>query len=459
MRHPKRSLTSSEPSGSCFWPLLCGVLAWILTPLFLLLWLWRFVRFKEKGSAFVQRLGFVKLAPLQAQDTQRLWLHGASVGESLAFEGLLCALLKADPSLSVVLTTNTRTSAQIWRANIQKNPLLQKRVVHRMMPFDHPLALRLFVRVVKPTAVVLNESDFWPNMLFLLQKNKVSVVVFGAQLSVRSRKKWRVMPSLLRAMLHNVQLCTSSNEMASVFEKLGLKKVTLFPSLKWAHPLCNQTETVKKPSLASLGLAPAAFKTRLVLMALSTHLGEEDSILKAFCALRQQDPSMLLMIAPRYTKSLAPLELLMRMLQLDYTLLSKMPNQRSALKDVLVIDQMGVVRALLPSSRFVFVGGSLLEGMQGHNLIEPALAGCVVLHGPYMGKNEEAATFFRQQNAALCVTKEDLKGVMQQLVRDPEVAAKLAKAAYKSATQKGKEVLKAAVQKVQDMLKEGKAED
>ncbi|MEH0002592.1 MAG: glycosyltransferase N-terminal domain-containing protein [Holosporaceae bacterium] len=457
MRHPKRPLMSSDTSGSFFWPLVCGVLAWVLTPLFLLLWVWRFGRFKEKGSAFVQRLGVVNLAPLQTQGGQRLWLHGASVGESMAFEGLLYALLKADASLSVVLTTNTRTSANIWQAKIQKNPLLQKRVVHRMMPFDHPLALRLFLRAVKPKAVVLNESDFWPNMLFLLQKKRVSVVVFGAQLSARTKKKWRLLPSLLRAMLQEVQLFTPSNEMASSFQDLGLQKVTLFPSLKWAHPSCSQAESGQKTSLASLGLAPAALKTRLVWVALSTHLGEEDIILKAFCALRQQDPSMLLMIAPRYTKSLAPLELLMRMLQLDYTLLSKMSGQRSVLKDVLVIDQMGVMRALLPLSRFVFVGGSLLEGMQGHNLIEPALAGCVVLHGPYMGKNEEAATFFQQQNAALCVTKEDLKTVMQQLVRDPEVAEKLAKVAQKSATKKGQEVLKAAAQKVQNVLKAGES--
>ncbi len=433
------------------WFGLCALVAWSLTAIFLWVWLFRFLRGKESGRALFERLGFVP----RIKNRPVLWVHGASVGESMALEGVLRALLEKQPDLFIFLTTNTRTSQKLWRKKIAATPLFHNRLQHQMLPFDHPLCLCFFIHRLKPTGLLINEADLWPNMLFAAQRFGLRVLAFGVDLTEKTKKRWCYVPSLLREMLRDVNLCVTWNSTKIFFDKLGLQKVCMFPSLKWAHPLSSSVLTaysaLQKNSKKSF--AWSELQDISVLTAASLHPGEEGVIIKAFTKLHKKYSHLRLILAPRYIKSVAAIEASLRQCNLSYVKWTDNPSKSVMNRClVLLVDTMGALKEVFLNSRFVFMGGSLLEHMQGHNIIEPAFYDCVILHGPYMEKNQAIAQRFKQENAALCVDTTTFLSTMEDLLKAPKKAEAFVQASKRCVQTYGKKTLEEACKKVEQFF-------
>jgi len=422
-RDKKRFIFFRNP---VFWMIEC--LSWLLTPFVLIGWGVRFLSRKERGSFLKERLG---LKPLVASTEKApvIWLHGPSVGESMVFLGLLKVLLNTYPTWRFLLTTSTKTSADIWRKKIALDSVLRERVEHCMLLFENPFVIRWFVHRLKPCAFFLSESDFWPVLLLNLRNKKVPVVIFGAHLSEKSARRWRHAPFLLKQMLENTVCCVSSLDQQQLFKSFGVSQTMMLASLKWLGGL--KTLRVTREGAAVMK-QPPSFKTRLILSAVSTHEGEEEILFSVFEELKKQDACVLLVIAPRYVTRLPSLIKSARARGFSVGLWREAFSRESASHvDIVFVDHMGALSEVYALSRFVFVGGSLYKGMQGHNIIEPARFGCVVLHGPYMEKHASMAETFRKNAAALSVDTTTLREVLIYLLKHPLAAERLSKAAVR----------------------------
>lgn len=391
------------------WHLVLAVLATVLLPCLLLFFLWRVLRKRESIVHLLQRLC---LAQGDMPRNPVVWLHGASVGESLALEWLIRCFLEKDAETHVLLTTTSRASADLWSRKKVDNPLYAQRLHHRMLPFDHPLLMKRFVRLWHPKLLLLSEGDLWPMMQHALRNKGVKRVLLGGRLTRKEWLRWRLFKSLFRWMMHDVSVFLPTAFQATLFQSLGAGQTAIAPSLKWTlHAGDKPSDVVEKNFSADA----------LVLCGASTHAGEEAIVVGAFMALRTKYPNLQLVLVPRDTGRLRKVCNLLKRAKLSWQLWSD--SQQLQGQDVLVVNCMGVMDAVHRLSHVVFVGGSLFSGMQGHNIIEAAAHGCIVTHGPFMEKHEEVAKLFVKNKVSSVVDAEHITAILDALLGD---TAKLA---------------------------------
>ncbi len=368
----------------------CGLcfLAWPVYPL--ILW-WRLYRGAEDKTLWRQKMGLC----LPARPTGGvIWMHGVSVGESMALEGVMRALLASDED-TIVLTTSTASSARLWRKKIAACDTLRGRVIHTMCPLDHPLFWRRFLNHWRPRCFLLSEHDFWPHLFGALHKRNIFCAILGARMSPKSARFWLFVKPLFTSMWRDMVCCVPSDTQAALFKALGVRHVHVLGSLKW---------TKLDPALVQVHNAQptASRKKRFVISAVSTHAGEEKAWLDLYPVLKKRNPHLVLILAPRHTKRVSEVcdDVITRGFKVE------MWQPSLALDDVegvVVIDRMGLLRNVYAHSHMVFVGGSLFPGVGGHDLIDPAAYGCCVLCGPFMEAQADVFARFQQKKAVILV--------------------------------------------------------
>lgn len=348
-----------------------------------------------------------------------LWLHGASVGETLALLPLIEPIARTRPRLHLLVTSGTRTAATLLAQRLPAT------AIHQYLPLDRAAWVARFLDHWRPDAGIFADSELWPNLLAATKARAIPLALVNARLSARSFRRWRLAGSFARGLLGAFDIVLALDaEQARRFQTLGARTVEAVGNLKAAAapPSCDETE------LARFETACAG---RPVLLLASTHDGEEATLLAAAAGLRARHPQALLLIAPRHPERGAMIaqELVERGLApspLPCRSAGEFPPPAAPLY---LADSLGEMGLWYRLAELVVMGGSLVP-KGGHNPIEPAKLGLPILTGPQI---QNFAELYRRLAAAGgCRVEPDAASIMraaEALLRDPATRARMGGAA------------------------------
>jgi 3-deoxy-D-manno-octulosonic-acid transferase len=417
----------SMPLGLIVWRLLTGA----LSPVARLLLRRRAAHGKEDWARLNERLGISGKA---RPDGRLIWVHGASVGESLSALPLIEKLLE---NATVLVTSGTVTSAAMMSQRLPQG--LSNRALHQFVPLDTPGAVARFLDYWKPDAGLFVESDLWPNLILAAKARGVKLALVNARISARSAERWSwAKKSVARLLCAFDMVLAQDEEIAQRFRKLGARNVEVAGSLKADAPLLP----VDEDALAQLRQAIAA---RPILLAAQTHPGEDETILPAHDLLRGRFPDLLTILVPRHTTRGAELEMLCGARAFKRR---SAGGQISAQTSVYIADTMGEMGLFYRLTPFCFMGGTLVP-LGGHNVLEPAALHCAVLAGPHTASAPRAYDAVLQaQGFGRVLSSSDIAREAERLLTDAASARAAGDAAARGAA-----LLAGAVERTQSALR------
>lgn len=348
------------------------LLKFVFAPVIFLVLLWRVIRGREDRANFAERRGIAD-APRPAGPL--LWVHGASVGEVTSTLPVLRAIRTKRPSLPLLLTTGTTTGRRMLFKNAPSLPG-NAPIIIQYAPLDTISATKLFIRHWQPTLSVFTESDFWPELL----SRAPSPVLLNGRISDRSWPKyqrwgWFFRPLISRFQLVLAQRATDAERLTA----LGAKHAEVSGNLKFdADPLIADAAQLEKFSTILQG--------RPVLVAGSTHPGEEALIAQLHLALKPSVPDLLTIIVPRHPHrgTQATNDVMRYTKAVKRRGLGETPvlggNRHT---DIYVADSLGELGLWYRLASVALIGGSLVPH-GGHNPLEPLKLGVPTVTGPHM---------------------------------------------------------------------------
>ncbi|EON90654.1 3-deoxy-D-manno-octulosonic-acid transferase [Marinobacter lipolyticus SM19] len=376
---------------------------------FVLLRLWWLGRRNpEAWKRWQERLGYVASSPEPV-----IWVHAVSVGETIAAAPLVKALLRRNPEAPILMTAMTPTGSARAKA------MFGDRVRYAYSPYDTPGAVRRFAERVRPMALVIMETELWPNMIANTFRHDVPIFLINARLSERSARGYERVPSLVRPLLRSIcWIAAQAEEDAGRFLRIGAKpeSVSVTGSIKFDVDISAQLRTEASMLRKQLG------ELRPVWIAASTHDGEDRQIIEAHKTVLRTFPSALLVIVPRHPERFDNVAELTESMGLK---LSRRSGAKGPVPDdvqVYLGDTMGELLMLYGASDIAFVGGSLIE-RGGHNPLEPAAWGMPVLSGPHIFNFETIYNRLDVGHGLYCTPSPDaLADCVMALMADPDSA-------------------------------------
>jgi 3-deoxy-D-manno-octulosonic-acid transferase len=298
-----------------------------------------------------------------------IWLHAASVGETNAVLPLMAALRRRKPACRFLLTTGTVTSAAIAARRLGPDD------IHQFAPLDVPAYIGRFLDHWRPDIAALTESEIWPNTILAASERAIPLALVNARMSERSYKRWRRYRGSARALIGRFRLILAQNaRLARRFRDLGGRDVRITGNLKVdAPPLPVDADALE--NLAT------TLENRPILLAASTHRGEEAIVLEAFETLRQTLPETLLVVVPRHPER-GP-DVTAEAASIGLTTARRSTNEPlTPATNVYVADTLGELGLFYSLSDVAFIGGSLIPH-GGQNPLEAIHLATAVLSGPH----------------------------------------------------------------------------
>jgi 3-deoxy-D-manno-octulosonic-acid transferase len=346
---------------------------------------YRLRRGKEHPSRWGERRGQSSVA---RPDGPLVWLHCASVGEFLAILPLVERLETRD--ITVLVTTGTVTSADVALRRLPPH------VIHQFVPVDVPQFVGRFLNHWKPDLALFVESDLWPNLIMASAKRKIPLILVNGRLSERSFRRWRLAQRTIGALLGRFDLCLAqSAEDAARFAGLGAPRYVTTGNLKLDAP-------APPANPEKLWALQGALGDRPVIVAASTHPGEEAALIDVHRRLKHSFPGLLTILAPRHPERGPGIAEIARVAGLRFSLRSagELPDRDT---DTYIADTVGEMGVLYRIAPIVFIGGSLVHH-GGQNPIEAAKLGAAILHGPHVWNFGEIYTALDASGGAEMVT-------------------------------------------------------
>src|SRR6476619_2184518 len=297
-----------------------------------------------------------------------VWIHGASVGEVLAAAPLIEKLRALN--IRILLTSGTVTSAAIVAKRFPAYFLQQ------YVPYDSPRYVARFLDHWRPSLALFIESDLWPNLILSSAARRLPMVLINGRMSHRSFPRWRRFNGTISALLGRFDICLAQSQIdAERFAALGSRNVITTGNLKLDVP-APPADAAKLERLMSVT------RGRPIIVAASTHPGEEDLLLDAHRALAGFFPSLLSVIVPRHP---ARGEAIARSIAASGLHVAQRSREElpTATTDIYVADTMGEMGLFYRLAPIVFMGGSLIEH-GGQNPIEAVKLGASIVHGPHI---------------------------------------------------------------------------
>ena len=300
-----------------------------------------------------------------------IWVHAVSVGEIVAAEPLIKKLIISYPEHQIFITTMTSTGSERVQA------LFPEDVFHSYLPYDFPVVMFRFVNVMRPSLLIIMETELWPNLINACTKLSVKVVLANARLSEKSAKGYARIFGLTTGMLQKINVIAAQTETdAKRLIELGANANDTFVigNLKFNVDR-NLRNDVNIPLLDQIKNT-----RRNVIIAASTRKGEEEKILRTIKSVQRVIPSALFIIVPRHPERFNDVCGLLEREGFKF-LRRSTATEFSRDTQVLVGDSMGELNAYFRISQIAFVGGSLVDtGCQ--NVLEPAALSLPILTGP-----------------------------------------------------------------------------
>ena len=360
---------------------------------------WRYRSSPSLRKSWRERLGYL---PEEFQQPKKgaIWIHAVSVGETLAVSTLVRELQRRYPERKIFISHVTPTGRE---AGEKRMPGLAGRFY---LPLDFKGSVQRALKRLRPELLLIVETELWPNLLRWSHESGARVVLINARLSNRSLPGYRRFRFFMRRVLSHVDwIFTQTPADASHFYQIGAlpDRVVALGNLKF---------DVRPPENTGLGeswkCSLAAAGRRPVIIAASTMPGEEERVLAAWSEIRRHNPEAIMILAPRHPARFGEVASLLNASANYFTQRSDFsvsdPELRSqfAKSDIVLLDSIGELAGLFGLADLVFMGGSLVP-TGGHNLLEPARFGKVVIFGPYMGNFLDVARLFLDSGAAVRV--------------------------------------------------------
>jgi 3-deoxy-D-manno-octulosonic-acid transferase len=333
-----------------------------------------------------------------------VWIHGASVGEVLAAAALIEKLRALN--IRILLTSGTVTSAAIVAKRFPAD------IIHQYVPYDSPRYVARFLDHWRPSLALFIESDLWPNLILASAARRLPMVLINGRMSHRSFPRWRRISGTISALLGRFDVCLAQSRLdAERFAALGSRNVVTTGNLKLDVP-------APPADPARLERLMAVTRGRPIIVAASTHPGEEELLLQAHRTLAGFFPSLLSVIVPRHPNRGESVARTVAASGLHVALRSR-EELPTATTDVYVADTMGELGVFYRLAPIVFMGGSLIPH-GGQNPIEAIKLGASVVHGPYVFNFTDVyEALDRVGGAKRADTPEALVKQLGQLLADP----------------------------------------
>ncbi len=322
------------------------------------------------------------------------WVHAASVGEAISVLSLVKKINCEYPSLSIIMTTGTVTSAAIMAERLPKN------IVHQFIPFDQPIWVQRFLDHWQPDLVLWVESEFWPNLLRAIKTKKIPIVLINARISLNSFRRWQRVSRTISRLLGHFSMCLAqSDQDAEKLLRLGANTVRVPGNLKYAAD----------PLPVDDGMLTAFWNiisTRPVWIAASTHRGEEKAVANAHHIIAENHPGLLTIIIPRHP--IRGKEIALSLANLGLTVSLRSENSPVQPKtQIYIADTLGELGLFYRISPIAFIGGTLIQH-GGQNMLEAAKLECAIIHGPSTTNFTSITNKFSEVNGAIKI-KNDIE--------------------------------------------------
>ena len=326
-----------------------------------------------------------------------IFLHAVSAGEMAAAGALVRALARRIPGAGFRVTTGNRAGLAAGEALRAREPAVES---VSLLPWDRRRGLEKWLDRVEPAAVVVVETEVWPNLFLSAARRRTPVVVVHGRVLARDVARYRLARPFFRRVLAGAEILAQNEDERGRFIAIGAdpSRVRIGGNLKYD---------------AASDIAPAAARAGVRIVAGSTHAGEEARILRAFARLRSDFPGVSLLLAPRDVGRTRQIENAAARLGL--------PSRRASsggTSEVVILDRIGGLVEAYAAASVAIVGGSFVRH-GGHNPLEPAAAGCAVLVGPHHENFGDVVAGMRESGAVEVVAAERLEEVLRRLLRDP----------------------------------------
>lgn len=353
-----------------------------------------------------------------------VWLHGVSVGESVSLLPLAEALRASRPDLTLLVTSGTRTAAELLSRRLPDG------VIHQYAPVDGPRAVAGFLDHWRPATAVLVESELWPNLITAAAQRGVRLALVSARMTQKSADGWARAPAAARALLRRFDLILPQDAAtADRLQRLGGVIGAQLNLKQVGEPLpCDEDELERLRALTA---------GRPVILAASTHPGEDALIAEAVHALRAHQPGLLLVIAPRHPERGAAVA--ERLSEAGFNTARRSAGETpETLITAYVADTLGELGLFFRLADVVVMGGGYAQGVGGHNPLEPARLGATIVTGPSVFNAAATYEAMFEEVAALCAPDgAALTRHLRGLLDNPAIARRMGEAARAHAGQYG----------------------
>lgn len=372
---------------------------------------------KEDAARLGERLGHAKVT---RPEGRLVWLHGVSVGESMSLLPLVSALKARRPELALLVTSGTRTSAELLAKR------LPAQVIHQYIPLDAPGAVRRFLDHWEPDLGVLVESELWPNLILGAHERRVKLALLSARMTEGSAQGWAKVPAAAKLVLDAFDLIApQETETQMRLKRLGAR----------TSPLLN-LKTVGEAlpvDAAELARLETAVGDRRVVLAANTHPGEDEIVIQGFRQAGLADT--LLVIAPRHPARGEAIAGLLAGFEVGRRAAGE---PLTAQTTAYVADTLGEMGLLYSLADVVVMGGSFLPGIGGHNPLEPARLEKPILTGPHtFNATSLYADLFAQAAAIEAADSAELARHLRGLATYPHIGRRMGEAALAYADRQG----------------------
>lgn len=392
------------------------------------------------GGRWRERLGLRFVSP-PAWGHPRIWFHGASVGEVRSAAKVIEALWSICPTAEIILTSGTpaglETASNLFAGRgrafqVTSSPGHQVSVL--AAPLDFWGASARAMARIKPAALVIMETELWPNLIYQAQAAGIPLILAAARLTPRSFNRYRLVRSFMADLLNCFDLIAASGPLEyELYSSLGAPaeriKILGNPKFDGLAEEMKTPEFLDRRAKWEIRFWGGGARSPLI-TAGSTHPGEEDVILAAFESLRLKHPEARLLLAPRHLNRVEEVLALARSRGLAAEKTGQPGDTPLAPESkVLVLDSLGQLTAVYALSTLVVVGGSLRTGLTGHNPLEPAAVSAPLMFGPNMAGFQREASALTLAGGALETSSDRLAGDLAAWLDDPEAAAAVGRAA------------------------------
>ena len=352
-----------------------------------------------KGKALpIEKFGYFKTPNLNGKV---IMYHGVSVGEVIALENLIKKTKETFPECKLVITTGTKTGQEIAKKKFEG---IADFITY--FPLDITFCVKSFLNKINPNVVLIAETEIWPTFALYCKKKNIPLYIINGRISDSTYRSYKLLTPFFKQLFKNYAgIFTQSEQDKEKFINIGAstEKTDVMRNLKF---------DVKKVH-ADFDLGEGR-----IIIAGSTHKGEDEIILNTFTKLKKEFPDIKLLLAPRHLTRENEVKSLVEKTNLPYGLRSN--NDRFDKNDIIILNTIGELSKIYQICDFAFIGGSFNK-TGGHNPLEAVVYEKPAISGPSIHNFKDIYWLLTQSNAGKVVkTPQELKEYMRKLLSDKE---------------------------------------